>query len=72
MAFDETNFTDHRDRAAKLKTVSKAASIDGNARVWALIMAKSWGKKLQGHTDMTWKILETGYSQTHKAYKKCH
>lgn len=63
MAFDETNFTDHRDGTAKLETVSKAASVDGNARIWALIMAKCWGKKLQGGTDMIGKILEIGYSQ---------
>lgn len=63
MGFDKTIFADHRDGAAKLETVSKAASVDGNARVWALIMAKCWGKKLQGETDMIGKILEIGYSQ---------
>lgn len=63
MGFDKTVLADHRDRAAKLEAVSKAASVDGNARVWALIMAKCWGKKLQRDTDMMRKISETSRSQ---------
>lgn len=59
MGFDKTILTDHRDGAAKLETVSKAASIDRNARVWTLIMAKCWGRKLQGDTDMMRRILGT-------------
>lgn len=48
MGFDKTLLADHRDGAAKLETVSKATSVDGNARVWALIMAKCCGLRLQG------------------------
>ena len=59
MGFDKTVLADHRDGAAKLEAVSKAASVDGNARVWALIMAKCCGKKLQGDTDTIRKILES-------------
>lgn len=50
MGFNKPVLADHRDGAAKLKTVSKATSVDGNARVWALIMAKCCGKRLQGDT----------------------
>lgn len=46
MGFDKTVLTNHRDGAAKLEAISKAASVDGNARVWALIMAKCCGKKV--------------------------
>lgn len=46
MGFDKTILADHRDRAAKLEAVSKAASVDGNARVWAFIMAKCCVKKV--------------------------
>lgn len=66
MGFDKTVLAHHRDGAAKLEAVSKATSIDGNARVWALIMAKCWGKKLQGDKDMMRKILETRRSEREK------
>lgn len=45
LGFDETILADHRDGAAKLKTVSEAASVDGNARVRALIMTECYGKR---------------------------
>lgn len=45
MGFDKTVLADHGDGAAKLEAVSKAAGVDGNARVRALVMAKCWGKK---------------------------
>lgn len=75
MGFDETILADHRDGAAKLEAVSEAACVDGNARVWALIMAKCWDKKLQGNTDMMRNILEPGCSHKKREsvlHKKCH
>lgn len=73
MGFDKTILADHRNGAAKLEAVSKATGVDGNARVWALIMAKCWGKKLQGDTDMMRKILETRCSQRETdKFQKCY
>lgn len=59
MGFDKTVLADHGDGAAKLETVSKATSVNGNARVWAFIMAECCGKRLQGDSDIMREWLDT-------------
>lgn len=47
MGFYKAVLADHRDGAAKLEAVSKAPSVDRDARVRALIMAKCCSKEVQ-------------------------